>query len=351
MPILVFGSLFGCQGKQDKATPQSVAGLSEVSSAAECSVEVSLLPDAAGTSAYESDKYKIYVKQGAQWVESATYKKKRPWAAHSNNGKLFNIGESPSVSWTTIGTNNSEIEVKVVRLFDSKSSFDIYPSRYGINPQRVTDKGKNFVSFKARKHEKIWVDFKDKYNTVFVFVSASKPAVPPNATYFGKGVHNVGLNYVPPSEVIYLDNGAWLNGTIGLPLGKSVRLIGPGVISGEDFRWEDIHSWQWEHTQPYFLVHSIAWEGEKKQWKIAEVQGDVEINGPTLVQGPMYSIRVHASGNVKVRDVHIISFWTYNTDGFGVKAGLNKTASIEDSFALVNDDALYLNDNSNNFLI
>jgi hypothetical protein len=71
--------------------------------------------------------------------------------------------------------------------------------------------------------------------------------VPAGATYFGPGVRDIapaaGNHYkASTGEAIYLDGGAWVRGTIDVRGTRNVRIMGPGILSGDLWKGENVGS-------------------------------------------------------------------------------------------------------------
>lgn len=138
--------------------------------------------------------------------------------------------------------------------------------------------------------------------------------------YFGPGVHYLGGQVPIPGHVrhIHIEEGAFVHGGfITTNDTSSVSITGRGVISGELFPF---HS-------PNFT------------WSLINMDKGIghSIDGVILVDPPQFYFRAYAP-NVRMRNVKMVSAWTYNTDG--VAMGVN--GLLERSFIRANDDSIKL---------
>jgi hypothetical protein len=177
-------------------------------------------------------------------------------------------------------------------------------------------------------------------DTLFINAIPLKPPVPIGAKYFGPGVHNIGLDYalLPSEQDVYLDGGAWVIGSLHTnDIAGDLRIIGPGVLSGEFEVWENVFpSLSFEDANPYMMIHT-------------EFGGicptfDVQIEGITIVASPFFNLHLGCLNGTKYIDnLHIISPWTITTDGLAIGNKVHTT----NTFVFNNDDTIhaeYIND-------
>ncbi|HEY5137820.1 MAG TPA: hypothetical protein VIJ25_00665, partial [Methylococcales bacterium] len=193
-----------------------------------------------------------------------------------------------------------------------------------------------YIYLYVKPNQNIGIKFENSlYHTMHIFANPPKPAVPAGALYFGPGVHDVGLSYTlsPSQNVVYLDGGAWVKGTLNIINAKNVKIIGPGVLSGENWPWESISTIiakDWNEANKYFLIHAHD-NGP------AITDTPIEIKGTTLVASPAVNINLNNLASLDIDNVHVLSPWTYNTDAFDVQGN---NVNITNSFSFVNDNTL-----------
>ena len=281
-----------------------------------------------------SDLFLVEVYKDGEWVNTNAHQYTRQSVDPNYYGGYY-----PWVHWTTIGIDiDAKAPIKITRLnrdwgSDPFVSVEILPSRYNINPIWNTDT----IEFEIEQNQKIYVKINNQeHDTLFVFGAPLKPPIPNNAKYFGMGVHDVGLAYKlsPVEKDLYLDGGAWVIGTFDIrEANDDVRIIGPGILSGEFEIWENIRHLdtheRWQETFPYMMIHT--------GYDIPPTF-DLLIRGITIIGSPFYNIAIYGlNGRKYVDNVHIISPWTWNTDGIN----LGSNAIISNSFVFNNDDTIH----------
>lgn len=151
---------------------------------------------------------------------------------------------------------------------------------------------------------------------LFIFADALPLKVPSrdNIIYFGKGVHEIGNNYVLKSgQTVYLAPGAYVKGIFTANNAKDVTIIGQGILSGEAYSARSEN-------------HMIAMRNCE----------NVLIEGITIINAPRYCVSV-SGDNQHCRNLKMMGWW-FSTDGIGI--GTNSL--IENCFFKVNDDAIKL---------
>jgi hypothetical protein len=275
-----------------------------------------------------SELYRVEVEIGGMWVDTNAYQYSRPSLDPSWHQNL-----SPWVHWTTIGVAAGvPVKVRVTRLnrpsgSDSFVSVELLPSRYNKAPVWDSDT----VTFSIEQNQKVYVRTNDQdFDTLFVNAAPLKPPIPIGAKYFGPGIHNIGFDYalLPPEQDVYLDGGAWVIGSLHTTdVTGDMRIMGPGVLSGEFELWENINSLP--GITHYMLIHNA--EGGSSP------TDNMSISGITMVGSPFWNVDIgNLNGAKYVDNVHILSPWTGNTDGF--KLGGN--GHITHTFVFNNDDTI-----------
>jgi hypothetical protein len=250
-----------------------------------------------------SDQYLVQVIQNGRKYNSFVYQTSAKW--RSNRSK--------TTSWTTFSFSG-RVTVKVTKLNGSFSACKILPSSYNITLQVH----KNTVTFELDRPRKISVEFDgDITHPMLVFANSLETNVPlptdPNVIYFGQGVHNIGADFsIGSNKTVYLSGGAYIKGKFNSRDGENIKIIGRGILSGEDY----------EHK----TSHMIKFRG----------CNDILIEGITIIDSPNFCISLRGS-NHTVRNVKMIG-WYFNTDG--VSTGYN--GLVEECFFKLNDDALKL---------
>jgi hypothetical protein len=282
-------------------------------------------------SSRESDLYLVEMLINDQWVNAHAYQYFR-LSIDSN----WHGGQYPRVHWATIGiSEKTKAAIRITRRSrswrnDPFTSVEIQPGRYNITPFWNSDT----ITFEMEQHQKVYVKINNQdHDTLFIFANPLKPPVPENAKYFGPGVHDIGADYelMPDEKDVYLDGGAWVIGSLDITgvQAENVRISGPGVLSGEFEVWENLKDLPWEDTFPYMMIHTDL--GISPGF-------DVVITGITIVGSPFYNLSLYSLVNAKrVDNIHILSPWTWNTDGLN----LANKAHVTNAFVFNNDDTIH----------
>jgi hypothetical protein len=282
-----------------------------------------------GVDAYKSNLYTVEVQDGVAWIPAYVYKFSRLSRCH------WHYGANPSVSFVTFGAAGP-VSVRVSRLSGAIASVDISPHSKHLASSLT---GGQIVAT-LQPNDKLWLTIDgDDADPLFLFADNPRPVVPAGATYFGPGVHEIapaaGNHYKASiGEAIYLDGGAWVRGTIDLRGTRNVRIMGPGILSGDLWKGEDVGS----GAIPFddFLNYAMI-RGDYSGGNGATVRGI------TIVDSPGYNF---FGGAEIVESIKVISPWWFSTDGFPGVSHVDHTFIFngDNSFApgsagIQNDDA------------
>ena len=272
---------------------------------------------------YESDLYMVEVWDGEAWQPSFTYcvaeESITPW----KTGRLVDV------HFTTFGTSEAR-QVRVTLL----DGMDIF--RATISPAA---KGYTYEAAGAQMTvtvvpgDKMWLEINAADGPLLLFADAPKPAIPEGATVFGPGFHDIGFQYRPAEgDTLYFDGGAWVTGSIDIRGLNNVKIIGPGVLSGEKSAYDNLHAQPFEVSREHCMIL-----GDYN----ASTVGCL-LQGVTIVNAPFY----HTFGGLhEMRGVKLISPWHYSTDGFYVMPdAVNHKGLVEDCFAFIGDDVFFPRD-------
>ena len=251
-----------------------------------------------GVDTYRSSLYTVEVFDGSNWVPAYVYAFKRSSVCN------WHPGTSPSVNFLTFGTA-ANAEIRIARIAGPISSLDVSP--HSKNIAVTLEAGRARITLKP--NDKVWITLDgDDANPLFIFTDPPKPPVPPGATYVGPGILEIPSpdhHYkVSTGEVIYLDGGAWVRGNIDLRGTNSVRIMGPGILSGDLWIAEQVGpgALPFDQSLDYAMIHGDFFGGD-----------GASVEGITIVDSPGYNFFggvTHADG------VKVLSPWFYSTDGF-----------------------------------
>ncbi len=268
-----------------------------------------------GVDTYRSPLYTVEVSDGSTWFPAYVYGFTRESVCH------WHPRTYPTVSFLTFGTAGPA-DVRVTRTAGPITSVDVSPHSKNI-PVHVAG-GQAVLTL--NRNQKVWITLNgDDADPLFIFADAPKPAVPAGATYVGPGIHKVpgtGNHYKASSnEVIYLDGGAWVRGNIDVSGTRNVRIMGPGVLSGDLWTGEEVNPLPFSQFTQYAMIHG-DWAG-----------GDgASVEGITIVDSPGYNF---FGGATSAYSVKLLSPWFYSTDGF------QGVSHVDESFAFTGDNVFF----------
>ena len=265
-----------------------------------------------GGATYQSTLYQVEVFDAASWKAAYVYQFARKSFTH------WHTSSSPSVNFLTFGTTGA-VDVRVTKIGASITSLDVSPHSKNI-PVQLSD-GRAILTLDQRS--KVWITLNgDDANPLFIFADPPKPPVPPGATYVPPGyllVPTPDYHYKPANnEIIYLDGGAWVWGNVDLRGTTGVRIMGPGVLSGEIWPSEQVNLLPFDQQLDFAMIRGDWYPGNA-----------ASVQGITILASPTYNF---FSGAKHVSGVKLLSPWFYATDGF------QGVSHVDQSFAFVGDN-------------
>ena len=267
-----------------------------------------------GVDTYKSNLYKVEVFDGVNWLPAYVYAFSRESRCH------WHFGAHPSVNFVTFGTSGPA-DVRVTKRNGPISHVDASPhSKH--RPGSVT--GGQAIGT-LQPNDKFWLTIDgDDANPLYIFADGLKPSIPAGATYFGPGVQDIapaaGNHYkASTGEAIYIDGGAWVRGNIDVSGTHNVRVMGPGVLSGDPWTWEDVSKLPFNQYTKYAMITGDFYGGN-----------GADVRGITIVDTPAYPFFGAAN---EVSSIKVLSPWVPGTDG------LPGVAHIDHTFCFTGDEA------------
>ena len=143
-----------------------------------------------------------------------------------------------------------------------------------------------------------------------------KRPVGESVRYFGPGVHNVGLLNVTDGQIVYIDEGAVVNGAINAT-GKNITICGRGVLSGAVYP---------------------RLEGPCEALFLADRCTDLTVRDVTLTAPWWWSVYLVNCENVILDNIKILNSNMINDDGIDIANSRNVV--VRNSFIRCQDDVI-----------
>lgn len=303
-------------------------------------------PPGIDTAAYaqipQSDIYEVSViRDGATREKQLVFQNKCPVYQQgymnmtTNDMYPLKIFKGRTINWTTFSFSGSVIvEVKLLSQshLTMSNNVRILPSRKNIHPMI----NGNTIAFRLDNPGQFSVEISDSgyKNGLMVFANpaeTNKPdtttgaykilrnatatdanaAAPYNGIYFKAGVHDIGVFHIPANiKNVYLEEGAWVYGTLIMDGNPGVHIFGRGVLSSARLNYRQSH-----------CVEAIT------------QSNNINLEGITIADTKYFAVRLIGKNNT-VSWVKVIGGWTYNCDGIAVY----DNSTVSNCFIWANDD-------------
>ncbi len=277
----------------------------------------------------KSGDYTVRVQQnGASYQDSYVYEYMKNNGNNATTNDPFNISNNGKVNaltnsnhWTCFSFGGNSVTVEITKLSGSISDCKIFPSRYNLSA--TYSGGKAYITVPS-PNKKIYLEIDGNIGQpLFIFADKLETNIPsqsdPNVVYFAPGIHDLGLNYTPPSNIttIYIAGGAYVTGNIYTNNRINLTVRGRGILSGEGIQFRpnggvDAHI--------YFAGNN---------------SDNCKVEGITIMKPIHYHLL--SRGQFDVDNVKCFSM-NNTTDGWGAGYGSGNASSCTNSFFKVNDD-------------
>ena len=217
-----------------------------------------------------------------------------------HNAKVSDYAGNPEAGYTQYDMGfvmftdefQSPVRLRITRA-TAFSNVEIRPSAYGIKP--AARSGKSIEIEIPGPEKKISVEFDgDRMRNLFIFPDLPEQDKPSgtNVTYFGPGVHNVGLISPKSGQTIYIDEGAVVLGRIKAENASNLTIAGRGILCGS----RENHG-----------------DGRLPQIELLKCN-NLTIKGIMLRDTPNWTIKMTGCNGVHINNIKEIG-WIMNSDG------------------------------------
>lgn len=219
------------------------------------------------------------------------------------------------------------VEVAVAYNRGTVKQARVRPLSFGITPKLQS----NEVSFFLDKPRNLSIEINgDIFHNLQLFANPLETFHPSwadaSVTYFGPGIHRVGVLKARSNQTIYLAGGAIVQGQILVDKVENVRILGRGILTQLPL----IQKADIKKTSPYAIP------GSRNDQLTITFSKNVEVNG-IVVLPHKYSVLIGQSAGVKISNFRSFSF-EGNADGIDVFCSLD--VAISDIFMRNSDDCI-----------
>lgn len=302
------------------------------------------------TEAYRSNLYSVSAWTGTQFSAVYLYSSTASaWTAGSVSGdrnQFWVYGSYPIVSFATFGTSGTT-SAAIAKIGGSVTSIDIGPK--SKNTEWSISNGIAYV--KMNQKDKLFININNTPSSpLCLFADPLKPPIPTtgNYIYYSAGVHSIGTSFssFTDNTTIYLDGGAYVKGTFSLSGRNDIRIMGPGILAGDDYyntaiaEKRAITNGDYTGMYKYIPIRSrMDFTDIQNNWP-----SGTGVSGITILKTMFYAATLLNS----VDGVKLISPWEYNTDGLSIFPDRSTSTCVHrDSFLFHADDSIFLDKNNN----
>ena len=241
------------------------------------------------------------------YARVSAYPINRRWPGHQRPLEQTELASFASFSITrsvnVTLTSTKEFKEVVIRPLSKK----ITPK---VEGQKIT--------FTLPKSGQYTVELDGPHNALHIFADEQKDFNVnfnnPKLRYFGPGLHEVGNIILHDDEILFIDAGAIVFGQVLAQNANNIKIIGHGILDGSKNKEVYLHQFNEEdkaRRDKGFAVLNV-----KRFDTIRLIKCDnVLIEGITLRDSLLYTIRPICCNNLTINNVKIIGNWRYNSDG------------------------------------
>ena len=124
------------------------------------------------------------------------------------------------------------LEITVAEGF---ASYELRPRAYDLHDTRTG----NTVTLTADGPMQFSFEADGFHNALHVFVNPVSVCPQGDVIRYGPGVHTAGLIWLESGQTLYLEEGAWVYGTIFAKDAQNIRIMGRGVLDSSPYRREN----------------------------------------------------------------------------------------------------------------
>ena len=263
----------------------------------------------------------------------SAYPFNRRWPGHQRSKKQTEL-----VNFLSLATDGSvTYTVRPKRPF-TPASLKIRPQSLGIRP---TVKN-GVITFTLDRPAYFTVEPYGRRHALHVFadpiVDFGVDVTADDVIYFGAGEHDAGLIELHSGQTLYLDEGAVVYGGVHAIDASDIRIVGHGILDNSRSK-EQLFFIPTEQQICEAAERNVAILNDHRPAAVLlEYCTNVTVEGITVRDSLMFTIRPIGCRKVEIKNVKIIGSWRYNSDGIDMHNC--EDVHISDCFIRTYDDCI-----------
>jgi len=227
----------------------------------------------------------------------------RRWPGHQRS-----LDQTELVNFASLETNE-ELHFEIMPPQKS-DNVKIRPSSLNITPE-ISPDGK--ISFTLKKPSYFTVEPYGRHNALHIFADpVKKYDINPNdenVIYYGKGEHDAEIINLKSGQTLFIDEGAVVYACVRAIDAENIKIVGRGILDNSKNKEEIL--FEANESDNIAAVSNAV----RKHTVQLEYCKNIVIEGITLRDSLVYTVKPVACENVDIRNVKIIGNWRYNSDG------------------------------------
>ena len=245
------------------------------------------------------------------YARVSAYPINRRWPGHQRP-----LNQTELASFASFAIIDSvEVQLEINKSFNEVA---IRPLSKNIEPKIEG----NIVKFTLPSCGQYTVEVDGYHNALHIFADDIKDFPlnnpDPKTRYFGPGIHNVGEITMHDNETLFIDAGAIVFANIVANNANNIKIIGNGILDGSKNVETYLHELNEEDIKRREQGFAVLNVKRKDTIRLTRCDNLI-IDGITIRDSLLYTIRPICCNNLNINNVKIIGNWRYNSDGIDMQ--------------------------------
>lgn len=282
------------------------------------------------------EDYKIRINGQSTRANTArvsAYPLNRRWPGHQREKE-----QSELVNFVSLSVSEGEPLHFEITLPEKSEKVIVRPQSLGIKPEIGED---GTVRFTLERAAYFTVEPYGRSRALHIFADPEESPEyadcrrrkdEENILYFGKGEHDVGWITLHSGDTLFLDEGAVVYACVRAIDAENIRILGRGILDNSRNTERILYNANEENND-------VAVNNAVREHTVQfEYCTNVSIEGITIRDSLVYTVRPVACRNLHIENVKAIGNWRYNSDGIDMHNCEN--VHINNCFLRTFDDSL-----------